>query len=155
MGQTTLVVIIVGSLVGFALLVILILAFTLTPERAEALGTVFSGLTRLVQGIRGKKGEEDGDRKREREERRDEMERGFASGALAAIATILPQTRTESRADGNASTVSKETEPVIRNKGSAGNAKTSTVTNDVQPKNEEYRSIPDVRTKRSVQTQQL
>ena len=105
MGQTTLVVIIVGGLVGFALVVILILSFTLTPERAEALGTVFSGLTRLVQGIRGKKEEDGGEKTRKQEGRRTDMERGFATGALAAIASILP-TKTQ--------VVASTTEPVAK-----------------------------------------
>lgn len=130
MGQTTLVVIIVGSLVGFALLVLLILSLTLTPERAEALGTVFSGLTRLVQGIRGKKdGEGGGEKTREREEsKRADMERGFASGALAAIASILPTktqdavSRTEQMRKTDATAAG---DMVIRDKESAKNTKSN------------------------------
>jgi len=129
MGQTTLVVIIVGGLVGLALVVILILSFTLTPERAEALGTVFSGLTRLVQGIRGKKGGEDGgEKRREREDRRADMEQGFATGALAAIASILP-TRTQDAASRTEQTTRADVtamgDMVIREKESAKNTKSN------------------------------
>lgn len=125
MGQTTLVIIVIGSLVGFAILVVLILSVTLTPERAQALGTVFSSLTRLVRGIRGEK-DEDGEKKdRKREEGRVEMERGFASGALAAIAAIIPKGQ-------NVVSNAEHTqtgEMVVRNKESAkGTKNDNTVT---------------------------
>ena len=129
MGQTTLVVIIIGSLVGFALVVILILSFTLTPERAEALGTVFSGLTRLVQGIRGKRDDDGADGKRREEEtRRTDMERGFATGALAAIASILPTQTQEIGSKTKKASTTDDTatgDMAIRDKESAKNTKSN------------------------------
>ena len=130
MGQTTLVVIIIGSIVGFALIVILILAFTLTPERAQALGTVFSGLTRLVQGIRGKRDENGEKKRKEREEGRVEMEQGFASGALAAIAAIIPKGQNVTSNAEQQTKTSKGVaigDLVIRNKESANGTRNDNV----------------------------
>ena len=56
MSDTTLIAIIIASGVGVLALIVLVLSFTLTPERAESLGVVFQGLSTLIQGVRGKGG---------------------------------------------------------------------------------------------------
>jgi predicted PurR-regulated permease PerM len=47
-------VIVVSSVIGLIILAILVLAFTLTPERAESLGSVFGSLSKIITSALGR-----------------------------------------------------------------------------------------------------
>ena len=103
--------IVICSIIGLSLVVLVILACTLTPERSESLGAVFAAVSRLVQGVRGKSESKSAvgpsalptvdESKRQRDD-------GFRDGAIAVLTKLI-----------NDPTVKD-----VRAKMSAGNTKT-------------------------------